>query len=235
MRKRLVLITTNLAHALLRLVAWLKRNRRINYHLNPCKVNLGSGLVVTHDWINIDNIFSAFCHKWPSTILKLVYNCSGVTREYTSQEFITLLKCHSFVHHNLKYGIPFANESIDYIYTSHFVEHLYRDEAKMFMTETYRALKKGGMIRVGIPDLQYAFSLYKRGRTEEALNLFYVNSKSEDNNYHRYMYDFNSLQNLMRYAGFRNIEKCSYKDGKTPDIDKLDVKPGETLFIEALK
>ena len=49
------------------------------------------------------------------------------------------------------------------------------------------------------------------------------------------MYDFGLLNTFLRNVGFVNIDLCSYQEGKTPDIDILDVKPEQTLYVEAMK
>lgn len=45
---------------------------------------------------------------------------------------------------DVRQGIPFPDNSVDMIYTSHFLEHLDNDEAEDFFRENYRVLKKGG-------------------------------------------------------------------------------------------
>jgi hypothetical protein len=46
---------------------------------------------------------------------------------------------------------PWADGSVDEIHCSHFVEHLTREEWVPFFNESYRALKKGGKMRVITP------------------------------------------------------------------------------------
>jgi hypothetical protein len=49
------------------------------------------------------------------------------------------------------------------------------------------------------------------------------------------MYDFDMLSKLLEKTGFTRIVRCSYKQGKTPDLDVLDNRPEETLYVEASK
>lgn len=51
------------------------------------------------------------------------------------------------VHDLTKFPYPFADESIDVIYTSHFIEHLDGRTRAKFMDECYRILKTGGKMR----------------------------------------------------------------------------------------
>ena len=55
---------------------------------------------------------------------------------------------------NLLGGLPFENNTIDIAYSSHFLEHLSLDDGKSIVSETYRVLKKDGIIRIVVPDLE---------------------------------------------------------------------------------
>ena len=52
---------------------------------------------------------------------------------------------------------------------------------------------------------------------------------------HLYMYDFDSIAKLLSECGFKVINLCRFREGVTPDIDKLDNRPDESLFVEAQK
>jgi hypothetical protein len=43
------------------------------------------------------------------------------------------------------------------------------------------------------------------------------------------------LGRLVESAGFENVRRCGYRQGNTPDLDKLDRLSDETLFVEADK
>ena len=58
------------------------------------------------------------------------------------------------ISHNILKDIPFSNESFDFIYTSHFIEHIPLEKIDFFFRECSRVLKKGGYIRIVTPDLE---------------------------------------------------------------------------------
>ena len=55
---------------------------------------------------------------------------------------------------NLTEGIPLENESIDIVYNSHVLEHFTKSQGEIFLTECFRVLKKDGILRVVVPDLE---------------------------------------------------------------------------------
>ena len=215
-------------------VMWLKRQQRVRPKTDIVKVNLGAGLSVTEGWSNVDTDLHALFSKLPAVIIKALYRVSSVKRQYSQKEYLDLLKNHIFIPHNLEYGLPFPDKSIDFLYSSHLIEHLFQDDAVKLLREAYRVLKEGGRLRIGVPDLEYAVSLYQKGNKREALEFFFTTSKSTDYfSRHKYMYDFDLLRTLLAETGFIDIERCSYRQGKFPDIAKLDNRPEQTLFVEA--
>jgi len=224
-----------LTDSITNLCAWLKRNRIIKLKDEFVKINLGTGLSVTTGWINVDVSLNAFFSKCPRLALKIFYRISQSKKWYSQKEYCNILRNHNFVCHNVKYGIPFPDDSVDYIYSSHLLEHLFKEDARNFLKEAYRVLKKDGIVRICVPDLEYAISLYKKRDKERALYYFFSNCKSGYFSHHKYMYDFDLLRQFLEDAGFNNIERFSYRKGKTPDIKLLDNRPEETLYVEATK
>lgn len=49
------------------------------------------------------------------------------------------------------------------------------------------------------------------------------------------MYDFEILEKILKDIGYKNITHCTYQSGKVPDIQILDNRAEETLFVEAEK
>ena len=61
---------------------------------------------------------------------------------------------------DLTKGIPLPPNGCDAVYHSHVLEHLNREEARFFISECYRVLKPGGILRVAVPDLEQIARLY---------------------------------------------------------------------------
>jgi hypothetical protein len=52
---------------------------------------------------------------------------------------------------------------------------------------------------------------------------------------HKYMYDFDLIKTALEQAGFSGVMRCEYRQGKTPDVEMLDVYPEVSLFVEAAR
>lgn len=200
------------------------------------KINLGCGLAVARGWTNVDASLNALVASWPRWMHKLLYRLSGANRYYSLDQYCDLLGKHVFIHHDLSDSIPLKDDTADFVYSSHFLEHLFKQDALRLLKESHRVLKSGGIVRVCVPDLAYAVSLYVNGEREKMLeNYFFVEDKDSFLARHKYMYDFTLLKNVLEQVGFVDVTQCAYRKGRTPDIEILDNRPEETLFIEARK
>ncbi len=223
------------------LLGRLKRSRKIAVPTvtagnGDICLNLGCGLAVTNGWVNIDGSLNALVAAMPSAFHVLMYRLTGAKRYYSEGEYCRLLRDHVFIHHDLANGIPLHDSVADYIYSSHFFEHLYHDDVKNLLNECYRVLKYGGVLRISVPDLEYALALYTSGKKHEMLqNYFFVEDGESHYARHKYMYDFEMFSSLLRDAGFGDIQRCQFQEGTVPDIDALDNRPDESLFVEARK
>lgn len=220
---------------LTRAVGWLRRNHRAEVpDERPVKVNLGSSLLVAPGWVNLDGALSALVATWPVPALRLFYRLAGIRAVLGEQEFVDILRSNRFVHHNLEYGIPLPDQSVDYVFSSHFLEHLSKASGAGLMTETMRILRPGGVVRILIPDLAVAVAAYQEGRKEEALEGIFEAWELGDFARHRYMYDYDLLEAMLERVGFTDVRRCQTREGRVPDLEVLDRRDG-SLIVEAAK
>jgi len=224
-----------LIDALTRAFGWLRRFRRIELQpaAGPVKVNLGSSLLVAEGWVNVDGSLGALAAPLPRPMLRLVYRLSGMGPFLSEQEYVETLKRNRFVHHNLEYGIPLPDACADYVFNSHFLEHLSRADGERLVRETFRILRPGGVVRISIPDLAWMLSRFEAGEKFDSIEGFF----DEDKGYfarHRFMYDEEMLSDLLRRAGFANPSRRAYREGRVPDLEVLDNRQG-SLVMEAEK
>jgi SAM-dependent methyltransferase len=222
--------------ALNSLITRAKRSQRVVPHGDPVKVNVGSYLLVEPGWINVEGTVHALLAHKAEFLARLMYRHSHVSDVLGSEEeYVGILQNHEFVHHDLAYGLPFPDGSVDFIYASHVLEHFYPEAARHLLRESHRVLKPGGRARFCVPDLRHAVALYEQGNRSEALEYFFQGPSVAPFHRHKYMYDFEGLREALEQAGFISVERCAFQQGRVPDVDKLDNRPGETLFVEAVK
>lgn len=62
---------------------------------------------------------------------------------------------------------PFESDSFDFIFSEHMFEHLKIEQQLNMLSESYRILKKGGMMRIATPNLDFLFKIYSNSNTSE--------------------------------------------------------------------
>ena len=55
---------------------------------------------------------------------------------------------------------PFKDNSCEYVYNEHFIEHLDWLAGRKFLKNCYRCLKPGGVLRLAFPDFKKVFKAY---------------------------------------------------------------------------
>lgn len=67
-----------------------------------------------------------------------------------------------FINHNLMalQDFPIAGNSAQAVYSSHTIEHISDEAAEKFLTESYRILTQGGVIRLTAPDAELDWRAY---------------------------------------------------------------------------
>lgn len=128
----------------------------------------------------------------------------------------------------------YRDDQFEAIYSSHVLEHLPLKGSIFCLSEGFRCLKTGGILRIAVPDLDAAIRNYQTTSSLQwAIDFFEANERHEKNQHH-FMFSFNSLRSLLNSAGFTEVTLHKFCEGDCPDLDKLDNRP-ESLFVEARK
>lgn len=219
-----------------RQIGLLRRRRTVAVGAGPVKVNVGSGIQVAPGWIHVDGSVHALLAGGPGFVLRRLYRATSVYHAVVSEdEYVRRLSEHRFVHHELERGLPLADGSVDFVFCSHVVEHLFRRDARRLLAEMHRVLRPGGWVRICVPDLEHALALFAGGDKEACLSFFFVDQEAGYYRRHRYMYDFGLLRDALRSAGFQEVHRRAFREGAVPDLEALDNLPEQTLFVEARK
>jgi len=186
-------------------------------------VHFGCNLVAPKEWINFDNSPTLRIQRIP-LIGKLVKN-----------------KLNLIFPENVRYGdiikgLPIEHNSCDGLYCSHTLEHLSLQDFRISLQNCYQILKKNGVFRIIVPDLEFAARSYindldngnnlaslkfmgndtllgisKRPRgLKNILSLFFGNTS------HLWMWDSKSLSEELKNIGFTNTRVCKFNDSIDP-------------------
>src|SRR5262249_35583549 len=141
---------------------------------------------------------------------------------------------------DIRRGLAYPDRSVAIVYTSHTLEHLYRDEALRFLRDVRRSLVPGGVCRVVVPDLCAIVGWYLAHRREPAeqraesssdllMHMLLLRGdraggggvlaairRWTDLHEHKWMYDQDGLAALFAEAGFDNPCPRRYLDSRIP-------------------
>jgi len=145
---------------------------------------------------------------------------------------------------DIKEKIPLADGYCDGILVSHFLEHLTAPESLVFLTECYRIMKPGGIIRIVVPDPEKFYTgtiqgelewgdAYFEDRTFMQYALFYTGNPSETG--HKQLLEKFGVYCLLLQCGFHKARQMQYRVSQLPPLADLDNRPLFSLYVEATK
>src|SRR4051794_26691868 len=114
----------------------------------PRLLHLGCGMITPPEWVNVDGSYNAWLAQHPR--LKKV----ATTLRLAPKSQTDIQWAQNITIADLRKRLPFRDGEFDVVFSSHTVEHLYRDEALAMLKEAYRVLKPGGICRTIAPDLR---------------------------------------------------------------------------------
>jgi len=148
---------------------------------------------------------------------------------------------------DLRRRLPFAADSAQLIFSEHFLDHLqFPDVAGRFLSECRRVLGPGGRLRVVLHDAE----ILARRFVERDAEFFRVASNTDAppaealnhlyrfNGFHQFLYDFDTLEELLLRCGFSRVIRSTFRGSEIPELN-LDLdypdRPIQSLYVEAVK
>lgn len=142
--------------------------------------------------------------------------------------------------------LPFADNTFDGIFCEHVLEHFDYNNGRKLLQECLRILKKGGAIRIVVPDGEKFMKAYfeqpdfivKYKHCETGFAMEAVNAWFYQRYEHQCIYDGPFLCDQLLKSGFSEAKKADYRQTKLmlPDIVLDDSKYSwESLYVEAVK
>lgn len=226
------------------LLLWLKKKRKIKISDEIHGVNIGCGIDNPPKWLGIDGGATHYMFKlFPKFVLYLLFKGFNMSKNYAFIDYFKKIKKVKIIHHDLRYGLPFTDNSVANIYSSHLLEHLFYPDAEKLINECYRILKNGGYIRICVPSLEkevegikYALKEYENGNIEPIQKYLTSDKVGYISSYsiHRQMYNYEKLFQILSNSGFKKIKKCDFKSGEILDVELLDNRIN-SLYLEGVK
>jgi predicted SAM-dependent methyltransferase len=130
---------------------------------------------------------------------------------------------------DLRRGLPFESNCCERIISEHFFEHLeYPDVVGHLLQECCRVLKPGGELRISVPDTEWPLHDYALGENASYFEacrknswhpaycksrIEHINDHFRQKGEHRFAYDFETLANTFREAGFVDVNRGEFDPG----------------------
>ncbi len=197
------------------------------------KLHLGAFDQAHEGWVNTDITPHLLVARIPG--LPWALHRAGVidSRRYAAHRDGTF---RSLRYLDLSRPFRFPDGYFECAFTAHVLEHLHPDVAESCMREVHRVLAPGGIVRVSVPDLDRIVEDYDPSDPEAFLWGIYQGRGRRDMGTARHWWHYNagSLAALLRRVGFVEVQRCEYRQGRCPDVEVIDNRPG-SLFMEAVK
>ena len=191
------------------------------------KLNLGCGLSAHDGWVNYDNSPRLRLQRLPL----FGHFFKFIKPTFPSDVF----------YGDITTRIPAQSNSVDFIYSSHMLEHLSLEDFELALHEIYRLLKPGGVFRAVVPDLEDSIEVYLSKTSPEAGSEFLkeinlgiekkpkgVLSKIKSilgSSCHLWMWDYKGISFELDKAGYINISRAFFNDSNIQgfmSIEKFD-------------
>lgn len=147
---------------------------------------------------------------------------------------------------DLRNPLPFKENSVDYIFHEHFIEHLTVEEGIKVTRDLMRVLKPGGVLRIATPDLEKTVDKYlhlpiDKDPTIKNFRLDFIKTRAERINVgfrwwgHKWLYDWEELERRLREAGGENLKRCELYKSKHEPLRNLETREESALIAEVTK
>lgn len=157
---------------------------------------------------------------------------------------------------------PIPDNSLDYVFSEHVIEHLEFEDAARMLRECHRILRGGGRIRIATPDLEKIIALYTQPEAEAQQGYIrwimdnfrphvgeyspaHVINQSFHGWRHKFVYDETALVNALREAGFVGVARVNPGESSDPRLQGIErhgeyvgseeAMRYETMVFEAVK
>ncbi len=153
---------------------------------------------------------------------------------------------------------PFPDQSMDYIFSEHMIEHISYEDAHFMLKECFRVLKPGGKIRIATPNLERlcevvlnpnnpvnkTYIQHYSDRFQLPENPTFVLNKLFYSFHHKFLHTESTLKSLLENSGFQDFSMKEVNESNDENLlnieqhwHELGEVPNrvETIVVEAVK
>ena len=135
---------------------------------------------------------------------------------------------------------PIPDDSIDYIYSEHVIEHICLADGYSLLTECRRVLKPDGVVRLSTPDLHVLVEKYFAGAIGEWRDMGWhpltpcdLLNEGLRSWGHLYVYDEPKLVAALKETGFARATRCRWGVSAHSPLHGLETRPDHgDLIVE---
>lgn len=207
-------------------------------------LNLGCGLTAPDGWINVDRSPNQYLDRVRP--LKRALHRAGLLQDAHMTPWPQNVR-----RMDIRKRLPFEAGTVDGIYSSHTLEHLYLSEAREVLEECGRVLRTGAVLRLALPDASefardlvtgldsgeegagWEFNRMIGGHPTVKPTLKRRLMKSLASPPHRWQPTPDLVDDLLVEAGFSNIQARKFLEGDLPDLESVEHRE-QSLFVEAV-
>jgi predicted SAM-dependent methyltransferase len=208
------------------LVSWMIRDRKFFFAKppeHPFYLDIGCGSNISERYYNID-------YEWKPG----VHRCLDLTKR----------------------KLYLAPSSVSGVFTEHCIEHLEFDVLIEILRQINASMVNHAWLRIIVPDgelycrsyvasIESGTNMTPFGETIDRYknsdgrifrtSIMSLNSVMRDHG-HLFVYDFETIETVLRHVGFRNVQKLSFMIGNDPVLLKdTESRKLESLYIECQK
>ena len=209
------------------------------------KLNLGCGPVHAANWVNVDGSNRAWLASrlpWLDRLL-VAAGLIAPTEFNERTVFAPLLR-----------RFPWKNASADAIYMGEILEHFTQKDGERVLSECYRVLKPGGLLRVRVPDRARFWKQYveeferTKSKPRAQWNLDHTRWTAmyfrdvpvrrprlwqSMGHFHKWMSDEVSLIHLFESMGFERAERRALHQSGISQIEDVEIR--DDLIVEGTR
>lgn len=150
---------------------------------------------------------------------------------------------------DLRKPLPLPENSVDFIYNEHFLEHLTFEDGGGLIINLMKILKPNGVLRIAMPDLGMSVKNYmnknylnenKDGLKKYGLDFIQTNAEALNIDFrwwgHQWLYDWEELERRLKDAGCIKIKKCNLNESEYLELQNLETRGlASSLIAEIIK